>query len=495
MKRLVFTVLLAMTAVTTTVTAQEFKIIPLSNRSVIENGGNITEKSTHQPTIALTMEQKINELQKQIDQLKQDQLKSTLEKQAKTIEKQGKSLKKVEEKIPRLVPMGHGGGSMVLNGRIHADYWALPDVHPGIFPLEGGDPQDRIGFRRVRFGVKGKVNDNMHYKIEMEFAAGNNVEFRDTYLGFDNTPFFNKVIVGNHKRPLGLDHINSSRYNVFLERPFVIESFNQDARRLGISSNGHTDDLGWNWRYGVYNMRLVQALGNYLGDHYQLELDGRLARTFWWDDCSDGRGYGHFAVSGAVRFPDGLGGAANESRYRHRAEARHANRWLDTGRIVGADQENILGLESVWNFGALQIVSEYLVSNVQRQPGFGDDVLLHGGYIYAAYFLTGEHMPWDRKTGQLARIIPFENFFSVRDCDGCVQRGLGAWQVALRYSWADFTDQNIVGGEAQAMTLGLNWYWNPYARMQFNYIVGDIDRQVAGGGDYQILGVRFMVDF
>ena len=44
-------------------------------------------------------------------------------------------------------------------------------------------------------------------------------------------------------------------------------------------------------------------------------------------------------------------------------------------------------------------------------------------------------------------------------------------------------------------TFGLNWYWNAYARMQFNYINGRIDREPLGVGDYEIFGVRMMVDF
>ena len=51
--------------------------------------------------------------------------------------------------------------------------------------------------------------------------------------------------------------------------------------------------------------------------------------------------------------------------------------------------------------------------------------------------------------------------------------------------------------------MGFNWYWNSNARMQFNYIDGRIaDRSVIDsngltftGGNYQIIGARFMIDF
>lgn len=400
--------------------------------------------------------------------------------------------------------------SMKVSGRIHLDYWGIPDSSPGINEIETGtptgSPQDRVGFRRLRFGVGGDVNPNMGYRIEMEFAGGESSEFRDAFISLKDASFLQTVIIGNHKRPYGLDHLNSSRYNVFLERPFVIESFNQDARRLGISSNGVSEDQAWNWRYGVWQQRLIQDEGNYISDHLQGEIAGRLANTWWYDETSGGRGYGHWAVSATFAHPDGTTGgdpadlgasrSQNEARFRHRPEARTDKRWLDTGRIAGADWYEMVGFEKVINIGSLQIVGEYQTLFMQRDAGF-NDLLLHGGYIYAAYFLTGEHMPWKRSTGTLDRIKPFENFFLVDRCCGGHGTGWGAWQVAARYSYADFNDEDVLGGIGQSVTLGLNWYWNANTRLQLNYINGNIDNMgaTALGGDYDIVGARFMIDF
>ena len=404
---------------------------------------------------------------------------------------------------------GTGLSNMKIVGRVHADYWGFPSASAGAKEMEGGPdgPQDRIGFRRMRFGVRGDVWENMEYRIEMEFAGGNASEFRDAWLGFKNLPVLQKVLIGNQKRPYGLDHLNSSRYNVFIERPFIVESFNQDARRMGIASYGVSDDLAYNWRYGVYNQRLVQDEGNYTNDHLQLEFAARLANTIWYDECSDGRGYAHWAVSGSLAYPDGstaannggTGPDVNEARFRHRPEARTASRWLDTGVIAGADKYQLLGFEGVVNVGPFQIVGEYLNTWMQRDSGSGNDLYFGGGYLQASYFLTGEHVPWQRKSGTVGRVKPFENFFWVDTCDGCSAGGMGAWQVALRWSYADLTDENIFGGVGENLTVGLNWHWNPNARMQFNYIYGDIDgRQLASGrdgGDYHIVGTRLMIDF
>lgn len=175
----------------------------------------------------------------------------------------------LKQEISRSVQSGSDGTqSMQVEGRIHADYWGFPDSSPGVNRMEtanalnplgnpNGTPQDRIGFRRLRFGVNGDVSPNMGYKIEMEFAGGDESEFRDAYIQANNVRWLQSVVVGNHKRPYGLDHLNSSRFNVFMERPFIIEAFNQDARRLGISAQGVSSDQTWNWIYGVWNQRLI----------------------------------------------------------------------------------------------------------------------------------------------------------------------------------------------------------------------------------------------
>jgi phosphate-selective porin OprO/OprP len=42
--------------------------------------------------------------------------------------------------------------------------------------------------------------------------------------------------------------------------------------------------------------------------------------------------------------------------------------------------------------------------------------------------------------------------------------------MALRYSTVDLTDADIDGGEAYAVTLGLNWYATPTLRFSANYV-------------------------
>ena len=181
-------------------------------------------------------------------------------------------------------------------------------------------------------------------------------------------------------------------------------------------------------------------------------------------------------------------------------EARTVNRWLDTGFVEASRSSQLLGLESVLNLGPMQVGGEYMNLWLQRSTGFSD-LRFHGGYLYISYFLTGESIPWNRDMGILGRVEPYRDF--IKSGKSC-KSGWGAWQVAVRGSFADFTDEDILGGEASSVAFALNWYWNSHTRWQFNYLIGDIrDRKVMNGvapadvvsGSYQVAGLRFMIDF
>lgn len=397
-----------------------------------------------------------------------------------------------------------------INGRIHADFWDFinDDGGAGFLenpiagnPTDGSDPDDRFAFRRIRLEMKGDILDSMLWRMQLDFNKPATGEMKDMYIGFKNLPYNQQLLIGNQKRPLGLDHLNSSRYNVFLERPFVVESFNEDARRPGITMYGYTDDEKYHWAYGAYFLENITSDGSYLGDQRQMSGNFRLASSPWYDESSDGRGYFHWAVSGMVAHPDGddnnTDGHSNEGRFRTRPEARSNSRWLNTGRIPGADWYETIGVESIFNVGPLQITGEFMQNWMQRD-GFAD-TQFHGGYIYANYMLTGEHIPYNRTTGTIGRLQPFENFFLVDCCDGSRGNGWGALGIAARYSYLDLTDADVLGGVGESATLALNWYWTAYSKVQFNLIYGDIDDRNPAtgttGSSYLIAGTRFAIEF
>ena len=53
--------------------------------------------------------------------------------------------------------------------------------------------------------------------------------------------------------------------------------------------------------------------------------------------------------------------------------------------------------------------------------------------------------------------------------------GLGAWQVGLRYDHFNANSGGLRAGELDALTVGLNWYWTPNARLMMNYAYTHLD--------------------
>lgn len=391
------------------------------------------------------------------------------------------------------------------NGRLHLDYWAFPQTDAGANAFENGNAndsvEDRFLLRRVRMELSGTIPDNMLYRMQVDFNTPNDPQIKDVYLGWEDLPLLQTVLVGNQKRPYGLDSINSTRFNIFMERPSVIDAFNPEYRRFGICAYGVTEDLAFNWRYGAFMGQDIQGLGiaqaTPIAEAYQAEFDARLANTVWYDEASGGRYFAHWGIAGVLANTDGNAGAASTARFRSRPEARTSGRWEDTGVILNATSYQIIGLEALLNTGPVQLVTEYQHLSVQRSGE--SDLSFQGEYAYLSYFLTGETMTWDRATGQIGRVIPFENFFLVRTANDGVAGGWGAWQVAARYDHLDLTDNNIQGGIQNSFTLGLNWYWTPYSKLQLNYIHGEIDQHRPVDGQttahYQIIGSRFACDF
>lgn len=367
-----------------------------------------------------------------------------------------------------------GEPSIKVFGRVHADSWAFSTPEWGDQDLGKSSPLDNTSFlRRARFGMSGKMGDSGHFKSEVDFGNPDKLSMKDVYVGLDGIPIVQTLRVGHQKRPYGLDHLNSSNSNVFIERPFVVEGFNQDARRLGAVAYGITGDQEWNWRYGLYhNDGDFATEGRIVDDNSDTEVAARLARTMWYEN--EGRNYLHLAVAGSHTDIE------NGIRYRTRPESRTGGRWLDAD-FQDAESATLMGLEAVWNQGPTQVTAEWMQTQVTNAGGV-EDATLDGGYVYVSHYLTGEHMPWKRKTGILGRPKPLNPGLN------------GAVQLGLRYSWADFSDGEEEGGAAESLTFGLNWLWTAHSNLQLNYIRGNLSERDEEG-DYDMVGFRIRFDF
>ena len=129
--------------------------------------------------------------------------------------------------------------------------------------------------------------------------------------------------------------------------------------------------------------------------------------------------------------------------YSQRPEAHLAEKLVNTGSF-DADDVDLVGAEAAMVYGPASLQGEYISVMVDGDAGSDPD--FSGYYVQASYFLTGEHRPYKASDAAFSRVKPKANFMGK-------EGGLGAWEIAARYSHIDLEDGDINGG------LGVRFYF------------------------------------
>jgi phosphate-selective porin OprO/OprP len=151
---------------------------------------------------------------------------------------------------------------------------------------------------------------------------------------------------------------------------------------------------------------------------------------------------------------------------------------ISTGAIAGVSAAQTYSAEAAATIGSLYLQGEYFWFNVERKAlPFLPDLKFQGGYAQAGYILTGETRKYNPATASYGGVIP-NNPFEFNS------GGWGAWEIAGRYSTMDLNDQlgsvnGIAGGRQNVYTLALNWYVNRNVRFMFDYLHGNVAKQIS----------------
>ena len=394
----------------------------------------------------------------------------------------------------------------------------ITGVGPGI-----GNLLDGFFIRRARFVADGAVFQTIEFKTEFDFENYNSISFDESYVGARDLPLFDTVRIGQTHCPFGLEAYTSSRFLPMLERSPLFDAFYQE-----FAPGIFTNMTFLNQRVTMQHMfhridNFIQFNGASFGDG-KYAYSGRLSALPIYEN--DGRCLLHLGLAyqfrkGAVP-QDFNGGTVLPSppdpavtnntdlvRFRTRPSLRDAvglqgngARVIDTGNII-ADHIQSVNAELLWYWGPLWVQSEACLAHTDNAffPASSaatarGDLNYFGTYAQMGYFLTGENRGYDKRFGKYDRVRPLENFFLVRDENGRVQYGLGAWEILYRFGYLNLDSDHILGGIYSEHTVGVNWYWNPNIKIQANYINGR--RRVPAGvvsGTVQGFGLRAALEF
>ncbi len=353
-----------------------------------------------------------------------------------------------------------------------------------------GDIQNGADFRRARLSAQGDLTEDVNFMIEFDFAFPGRPSFMDVYLELKQFPLLGKLRVGQWRQPFGMDGQTSVRELTFLERglPFAFLPF----RQIGVGFYDNSADETTTWAVSGFRFP-TDLFGGNIGDSGGYAMASRFTFAPHWtaDDSrlvSFGGGYVFGdPSSNRVRyltppevFVQEIGGADLVPP----GTLAFVPPFVDTGPI-DAQNFHLFAAEGGLTLGSLYMQSEAIYSVVNQTNG--PQVSFAGAYVYAGYFLTGEIRPFNREKGVFGRVKPISDF--TRD------KGLGAWEVAGRWSYIDLNDENIQGGRLNDLTFGLNWYLNQRTKFQFNYIHAFLDNPVFGESNSNIFALRGQVDF
>ena len=396
--------------------------------------------------------------------------------------------------------------SLILSGQVQADqiYFGQDAVSRDAV----GDLQDGAQFRRLRIGARGTSFEVLEYSLGVDFALANQPSYLDNYIEWRELPWLQNVRVGHYFEPFSLERVTQNRNNTFMERSLV-DTF-APARNMGVMTYGNTENELATWAIGTFRTNSDNTGNDSFDSGQALTMRGTCLP--WWDEASDGRFYLHLGAAYSYRDTDRdqvrfrntpeirkqqpnsvLGPVKNPpSNYQNGVPSPFAPIFVDTGNIK-ADNFQLFDPEFAMIMGPLSLQSEYAFATVDQ---IGGPPLFFNGYMaQVSYFLTGEHRPYDRKLGIHTRMEPFEDFFRVRTSSQGIQTGLGAWEIAARFSNIVLNDKNIKGNNLTDFTVGLNWYLNPYTRWKFNYIRAFLEDERVGNSLTDAYGMRFDFEF
>lgn len=328
--------------------------------------------------------------------------------------------------------------SIGFEGLVQADsYWYGSDVAD----LDG-DPSDDgdrdQGMRRSELVFKGKAPGAIGWVVGYD-ATG------EKWLDVNLRRRFgaHSLQAGQFKQPNAMEELSSTKNNDFISKAMTTNTFGL-ARRLGVAYGYAAGP--WTATASWFGRELTD--GGARGAGYGL-------RGTFAPSMGEGR-IAHLGLSFVDRDTD-----ADRLRLRTKPQADLSGvRLVDTGSLRDTDRVATLGLEGLWATGPFKLQGELMRSSVDRYDSA--DFTADGAYLSAVWNLTGES--WGYKAGVPATPKPAD-------------AARGMWQLGLRYDTVDLDDAGVAGGRMDAITAGVNWYWQKHFKFMLNYVKVDSERR------------------
>ncbi len=370
---------------------------------------------------------------------------------------------------------------------------------------------DGVAIRRARFAIKTEFARKWYAEFDID-VANSQLELKDAYL----QRTFGKnleIKVGNFKEAYSMESTTTSRYLTFMERPMAVNTF-APSRHVGLAGLYH---YKWLMAHGGLYFQKVDDIeertfsldnNKNFGTDEGYSLTGKLVLMPFYNDLNKGL---HLGIAGSYRTPKTDAEAPGTVRYSTRSlSSINRKKYLDTDLIAKVDYYTLGGLELAGYYKGLRVQGEYLMSSVHRLENLAT-LNYNGYYALASWIMFGGKYNYNTTEGEFTQVSRGKSWGDV--------------ELALRYDYLSLNSdmQTLMGGSAEGITMGLNFYANNNVKIMLNYSILNHDRYASGknklfvgydaegkltknpklvadgkgksGEDYSIIGIRFEVDF
>lgn len=326
-----------------------------------------------------------------------------------------------------------GAFRLELGGRVHLDASTVDD---------GLSTTDDTDVRRARLELALRFGDKWRVRLDREFTKGGG--WRNAWVRYDLADNLN-VKAGNFIAPFSMEDVGSSNNTMFMERSLAQALAPGFGVGVGVSYEGKQFTLS----------------GGYFGDALDVEDNIQASKgtgfagRATWSPLEKRNGTLHFGAGIERREFD----TGDVRRVSSTPEASLGPTVVSTGDTANIDTSLSYNLEAAYSGGSFLLEGQVISTKLSRT--IGQDVELNGGYAQLGWIITGERYEYADGSGT----------FSAPDRI----RGLGAVELAARYSTLDLTDIGLTGARAQDVTAGVNWYVTRNVRLAANYVHSKVD--------------------
>jgi phosphate-selective porin OprO/OprP len=305
-----------------------------------------------------------------------------------------------------------------------------------------------VEWRRARIYTLGSFGRRWSFKFQWDFADSRSPSLTDAWIGFDFGVWGRNIHLrsGRFSTTFGLENDGSSNDLLFMEQGLTSTFVPPQETGVLLHSESPVDRVDFSFSSSADELECIICSVTGVTGAYTASIKfGREDRRL------------HFGFNYSRRWTD------EAVNYAQRPESHLAPVFVDTGAFLGERIDAALA-EGAYLDGAFSLQSEYAIARVKRSEL--EAPVFHAYYVSASYALTGEARPYGENRGTIHRIRPKREM-------GDGSGGLGAFEIAARFSYIDLNDKDITGGKLADVTFAFNWYPTYPTRVSFNVIRAD----------------------